>query len=72
MEHKRRLMELEEALRQHGLELRSVSRDEYTYDAVNWADFVFSAGGDGTFLLAASKILQSSKPIVGLNTDPLW
>ena len=31
---------------------------------------LFFAGGDGTFLMAASKILNPSKPIVGFNTDP--
>ena len=29
-----------------------------------------TAGGDGTFLMAASKIPDSNKPIVGFNTDP--
>ncbi|KIH56462.1 hypothetical protein ANCDUO_13358 [Ancylostoma duodenale] len=29
-----------------------------------------TAGGDGTFLLAASRIRQRNKPVIGINTDP--
>lgn len=32
---------------------------------------LLNSGGDGTFLMGASKILNDRKPIVGLNTDPL-
>ncbi|VDP48546.1 unnamed protein product [Echinostoma caproni] len=42
----------------------------YTVDSVNWADVIFTAGGDGTFLLGAHKIRNRDKLIVGLNTDP--
>ena len=28
------------------------------------------SGGDGTFLMGSSKILNRYKPIVGINTDP--
>ena len=43
---------------------------EYSDEAINWADLVVPAGGDGTFLLAASKIRTTEKPIVGFNSDP--
>lgn len=31
---------------------------------------VVPSGGDGTFLLAASKVLDNSKPVIGFNSDP--
>ncbi|OON18058.1 hypothetical protein X801_06097 [Opisthorchis viverrini] len=31
---------------------------------------IFTAGGDGTFLMGASKIMDCRKLIIGLNTDP--
>ena len=33
-------------------------------------DAVFAAGGDGTFLKAASEIYTSAVPLIGINTDP--
>ena len=33
-------------------------------------DAVFAAGGDGTFLKAASEIFTSTVPLIGINTDP--
>uniref|UniRef100_A0A1I8GWA6 NAD(+) kinase n=1 Tax=Macrostomum lignano TaxID=282301 RepID=A0A1I8GWA6_9PLAT len=42
----------------------------YTLAAIDWADAVVSAGGDGTFLLAASRIKSATKPLIGVNTDP--
>lgn len=38
---------------------------------VEWAESVFSAGGDGNFLWASSKVMTSGKLLVGFNTDPL-
>lgn len=37
---------------------------------IGWADVIFTAGGDGTFLLAADKVRGQDKPVIGLNTDP--
>ncbi|CAH8617631.1 unnamed protein product [Schistosoma intercalatum] len=68
--HYAKLFELKNALRDHGLEVHIVDRHDYSVDSVNWADVVFTAGGDGTFLLGASKILHPNKPIIGFNTDP--
>lgn len=31
---------------------------------------IFPTGGDGTFLLAASKMHDNCKPVVGFNSDP--
>lgn len=46
-------------------------RFDYNENVIAWADAIFSAGGDGTFLLAASKVKSSHKPVIGINTDPL-
>lgn len=56
--------------RQHGIESVVVKRPEFSSELLDWADIVFTAGGDGTFLDAASKILTNDKPIIGVNTDP--
>ena len=31
---------------------------------------IVTTGGDGTFLMGSSKILNRSKPVIGINTDP--
>uniref|UniRef100_A0A8C4QIY1 NAD kinase 2, mitochondrial n=1 Tax=Eptatretus burgeri TaxID=7764 RepID=A0A8C4QIY1_EPTBU len=54
----------------NGAEVRKVQRQDYCEDDVHWADAVISAGGDGTFLLAASKVCDSKKLVFGINTDP--
>ena len=56
--------------RSRGVEVRVVNREGYTDDVVEWADTIFSAGGDGTFLIAAAKV-KNHKPVIGFNTDPL-
>lgn len=58
------------ALESRGVETKKVQRDEYTTDLVEWADMIFTTGGDGTFLLGASKIVTPDKPVIGINTDP--
>ena len=45
-------------------------RESYSAGDVEWAEWVFSAGGDGTLLWASSKVLTPQKLLVGLNTDP--
>ena len=30
-----------------------------------WADLIVTAGGDGTFLMAAGRVLNRNKPVVG-------
>lgn len=50
--------------------MRIRDRESYSEADVEWAESVFSAGGDGNFLWAASKVLSPSKLVVGLNTDP--
>lgn len=46
------------------------SRINYTRNKVNWADVIVPIGGDGTFLLAASKVMDNTKPVIGFNSDP--
>ncbi|XP_075529465.1 NAD kinase 2, mitochondrial isoform X2 [Dermacentor variabilis] len=57
-------------LRENGIETRLVDRFEYTDSNIDWADVIFTTGGDGTFLMAASKIHTRDKPIIGINSDP--
>ncbi|CAK8681340.1 unnamed protein product [Clavelina lepadiformis] len=61
-----------DVLKRKGIEYRVCTRGEATYskDTVDWADAVITAGGDGTFLSAASKIKNREKPLIGINTDP--
>ena len=47
-----------------------VRRFDYGTNVINWADAVITVGGDGTFLMAASKLEGHSKPIIGINADP--
>ena len=37
---------------------------------IDWADVIFTAGGDGTYLLAANKMVNNNKPLIGINSDP--
>ncbi|XP_051907830.1 NAD kinase 2, mitochondrial [Hippocampus zosterae] len=58
------------SLQNEGIEVKVVKRGEYDAEVVQWADAIISAGGDGTMLLVASKVLSKDKPVVGVNTDP--
>jgi len=68
--HKTLELEVARELEAAGVETRTVKRFEYNDEVVKWADVVVTTGGDGTFLMGSSKILNRSKPIVGINTDP--
>ena len=50
--------------------MRLRARNEYSDQDVEWADAIFSAGGDGNFLWTASKVLSPDKVVVGFNSDP--
>ncbi len=50
--------------------MRIRERENYSESDVEWAESIFSAGGDGNFLWASSKVLSPDKMVVGLNTDP--
>ena len=68
--HKTLELEVARELEAAGVETRTVKRCEYNDEVVRWADMVVTTGGDGTFLMGASKILNRSKPVIGINTDP--
>ncbi|XP_065519692.1 NAD kinase 2, mitochondrial isoform X3 [Lathamus discolor] len=68
--HTKNVEHLVDSLRNERIEVRLVKRREYNEETVRWADAVISAGGDGTMLLAASKVFDKSKPVIGVNTDP--
>lgn len=57
-------------LLKRNIETRVVQRFHLDKAVVDWADVVFTAGGDGTYLLAANKFVNTSKPLIGVNTDP--
>ncbi|KFM59855.1 NAD kinase domain-containing protein 1, partial [Stegodyphus mimosarum] len=57
-------------LQENGIETKVVNRFEYTDANIDWADVIITTGGDGTFLMAASKIRSSVKPLIGINSDP--
>ncbi|KAK3090289.1 hypothetical protein FSP39_010669 [Pinctada imbricata] len=69
--HKKCLEIIETSFKRHGIEAKIVDRFHFNADLIEWADVVFTAGGDGTYLLAASKIDDSETPLIGINTDPL-
>nr|XP_020456751.1 NAD kinase 2, mitochondrial isoform X2 [Monopterus albus] len=68
--HTNNVEHIVKSLRREGIDVRVVKRGEYDDEVVRWADAIISAGGDGTMLLVASKVLSKDKPVVGVNTDP--
>ncbi|XP_066458524.1 NAD kinase 2, mitochondrial isoform X4 [Eleutherodactylus coqui] len=68
--HSENVEHVVESLRNEGIDVRVVKRRDYDEETVRWADAIISAGGDGTMLLAASKVLDKFKPVIGVNTDP--
>ncbi|XP_053267150.1 NAD kinase 2, mitochondrial isoform X2 [Pleuronectes platessa] len=68
--HTNNVEHIVKSLRKEGMDVRVVKRGEYDEEVVRWADAIISAGGDGTMLLVASKVLSKNKPVVGVNTDP--
>ncbi|XP_038136560.1 NAD kinase 2, mitochondrial isoform X2 [Cyprinodon tularosa] len=68
--HTNNVKHILESLQRKGIQVRVVKRSEYNEEVVRWADAIISAGGDGTMLLVASKVLNKDKPVVGVNTDP--
>ena len=60
---------LRHACRSANIETRILQRFDLNAEAIDWADVVFTAGGDGTYLLAATKFFNKDKPLIGLNTD---
>uniref|UniRef100_A0A915NWE7 NAD(+) kinase n=1 Tax=Meloidogyne floridensis TaxID=298350 RepID=A0A915NWE7_9BILA len=51
-------------LERHNIEYRVVKRRQYSDEFVDWGDLIISAGGDGTFLTAAKRVINSNKPVI--------
>ena len=67
--HMRSLEKIIKTLKDYRIETRVTQRYNYTYEDINWSNCVLTAGGDGTFLMAAAKVNTQSKPVIGINTD---
>ncbi|KAF4522810.1 hypothetical protein B566_EDAN008071 [Ephemera danica] len=68
--HKSSEAAVECTLNSKGIETRTVNRLDFKDSLVEWADAIFTAGGDGTFLLAATRVQDNVKPVIGFNSDP--
>nr|CAB3246485.1 NAD kinase 2, mitochondrial [Phallusia mammillata] len=70
--HLKNMEYLKNVLMKRGIEFKISSRGNtsFTKECVEWADAVITAGGDGTFLSTATKIKNSHKPLIGINTAP--
>lgn len=58
------------SLKELGLKVEKASRLTYNDDLIKWCDVVVPCGGDGTFLLAASRVRDANKPVIGFNSAP--
>ena len=45
-----------------------VENPELNPEMIEASDAIFSAGGDGIFLMAATKVVDPAKPVIGINT----
>uniref|UniRef100_A0A6A7FUK4 NAD kinase 2, mitochondrial n=1 Tax=Hirondellea gigas TaxID=1518452 RepID=A0A6A7FUK4_9CRUS len=68
--HKKVEASVSNAFEDAGITTRVVNRLDYTDETIDWADAVVTTGGDGTYLLAASRIQNNDKPVIGFNSDP--
>uniref|UniRef100_A0A0K0EK07 NAD(+) kinase n=1 Tax=Strongyloides stercoralis TaxID=6248 RepID=A0A0K0EK07_STRER len=62
--------EIVTTLKKRKINTKVVLRDDFNEELVNQSDLVISAGGDGTFLTAASSV-SPKIPLIGINTDPI-
>ena len=51
-----------------GVACEVVENADLNPDVIDASDAVFSAGGDGIFLMAANKVVDRNKPVIGINT----
>lgn len=58
------------SLKEMGLQVEMASRLTYNEELIKWCDVVVPCGGDGTFLLAASRVRDANKPVIGFNSAP--
>lgn len=64
------LKQIETVLKANNIEYQTVDRFGYNEEKINWSDVIITNGGDGTFLMAASKVVTRDKPVIGINSDP--
>ena len=67
--HYKSLDAIIQTFKDRNINTRVTQRFNYSLQDIQWADAIFTAGGDGTFLLAAAKIADCKKPLIGINTD---
>ncbi|KAK2179644.1 hypothetical protein NP493_478g01052 [Ridgeia piscesae] len=65
------LESIQAMLQKHNIEFKTVKRFDCDTDLIKWADAIFTAGGDGMFLMASSKVKGHDLPVIGINTDPI-
>ncbi|VDP15480.1 unnamed protein product [Onchocerca flexuosa] len=70
IEQQNYVLAMRQYLENRGIKVEVLTRSEYTVEVIAHADAVFSAGGDGTFLVAAQKI-RDYRAVIGFNTDPM-
>ena len=72
--HKQMEKQVLQAFEKSGVEVKIVNRLSINQEILKWPDILVPVGGDGTFLLAASRatplFIDCSVPIVGFNSDP--
>ncbi|KAJ8928861.1 hypothetical protein NQ314_018512 [Rhamnusium bicolor] len=68
--HKRFEKNVVSTLKNMGMDVDVANRFNYTEDKIEKADIILPIGGDGTFLLASSKVKDNKKPVIGFNSDP--
>ena len=69
--HHRVLGVLSEALSNANVSVELVDGGSLLHRHLRSKDVVFSVGGDGTVLKAASKIFSNQVPFIGINSDPV-
>jgi NAD+ kinase len=67
--HYRSLEKILQTLHSRNIVTRVSQRFNYNLEDINWANCILTTGGDGTFLLGATKISSNKKPVIGVNTD---
>jgi NAD+ kinase len=71
-QHYRYLEKTIELLYSFKINVKVIQRFNYTLDDIQWSDAILTAGGDGTFLLAAAKLtIQKSLCLVLIQTQSI-
>lgn len=68
--HKIFVEKITNVLARMGIDFEIVNRLTISPEKVDEFDAVIPVGGDGTFLMAASHVLDCRKPVIGFNSNP--